>query len=582
MSTHLYSLLLTLSTLLPCATAKAQITESAVDAVAHMGVGWNLGNTLDASKGEGKDFTVSSYWGGQGLESENYWGQPTTKSSLFAMMKNAGFGAIRVPVTWYNHMDASGKVNAAWMKRVHEIVDYVIDNGLYCILNVHHDTGADSDSHASWIKADADNYARNKTRFEYLWQQIAEEFKDYDHHLLFEGYNEMLDTKSSWCFASFNTSGQYNMSIATSAYNGLNGYAQSFVSTVRATGGNNASRNLIVNTYAAANGYGTWNTHLKDVLTKMNLPEDTAKGHLIFEVHDYPAISKEQNGTVVSRTLSEIKSQVDGTIKVLKDYLVSKGAPVIIGEWGTSNVDAGAGKTDYDARRSLMMQFADYYVSQCKANGIATFYWMGISDASYRAVPAFSQPDLAETITKAYHGSTFRGEYPGLKEVSSLVAFEGEKAIGWGNGLTIPATSFSMVSPTTPLVLTYKQTGSSDDLQFFYGDWSTKPSFKVDGRTYSGDFIPHSHYNTSTGTEHTTAVTFDTTTYNTLKQKGLIIHGNNVTIYKMAFEDPTGIESVSAPAKPSPIYNLNGQRVGGNRLSRGIYIKGGKTFVVKR
>ena len=570
---HFSSLLLALFI---CVSANAQITESAVDAVRNMGVGWNLGNTLDANKTGGKDFTQDSYWGGQGLESENFWGQPTTTSSLISMMKNAGFGAIRVPATWFNHMDPSGKVNAEWMARVHQVVDYVIGNGLYCILNVHHDTGADNDSHTSWIKADEDNYNANKDRYEYLWKQIAEEFKDYDNHLVFEGYNEMLDIKSSWCFASFNASGQYDAAIATSAYNGINGYAQSFVTSVRNTGGNNASRNLIINTYAAANGYGTWNSHLKDVFNKMIIPDDTAEGHLIVEVHDYPPIVKTVNSKTVDRPFSEIKGQVDGTIKILKDYLISKGIPVIIGEWGTNNVDAGAGKTDYDVRRDLMLQFVDYYVRSCKENDIATFYWMGLTDGSYRSIPAFSQPDLAETIVKAYHGSDFHGEFPGIEESNSFVAFEGEKVLNWGDGISIPATAFKIAGSSAQLILTYKQSGTADDIQFFYGDWGSKPSFKVDGRSYTGDFIPHSHYGTSTGTEHTTAFTFDNATYDILSQKGLIVHGYHITLYKAELADVTGIADVVAPEYESPVYNLAGQRV--SNPSRGIYVKNGKAF----
>lgn len=162
----------------------------------------------------------------------------SAKAELLKMMKDAGFGAIRVPVTWYNHMDKDGKVDAAWMARVHEVVDYVINQGLYCIINVHHDTGADNEKFKSWIKADEANYAQNKERYENLWRQIAEEFKDYGQLLLFESYNEMLDKYSSWCFASMNASGGYNASDATSAYNAINSYAQSFVKTVRGTGGN--------------------------------------------------------------------------------------------------------------------------------------------------------------------------------------------------------------------------------------------------------------------------------------------------------------------------------------------------------
>lgn len=139
------------------------------------------------------------------------------------------------------------------MKRVHEVVDYVISQGMYCILNVHHDTGAAS---TAWLIADEAEYAKQKERFEAVWQQIAEEFKDYDHHLLFEGYNEMLDIKRSWCFASFAASGQYNASIAKSAYNAINSYAQSFVNAVRATGDNNRQRNLVVCTYGVCDGNG--------------------------------------------------------------------------------------------------------------------------------------------------------------------------------------------------------------------------------------------------------------------------------------------------------------------------------------
>ena len=120
---------------------QAQNIETATEAVKNMGLGWNLGNTLDANSQKVSDVTNDAYWGGQGLDSEYCWGQKPTTKPLFEMLKNAGFGAIRVPVTWYNHMDKDGKVNEAWMARVHEVVDYVIESGLYCIVNVHQDTG---------------------------------------------------------------------------------------------------------------------------------------------------------------------------------------------------------------------------------------------------------------------------------------------------------------------------------------------------------------------------------------------------------------------------------------------------------
>lgn len=374
----------------------AQSFETATQAITNMGVGWNLGNTLDANSNNGAR---------QGLESEIYWGQPYTKPELMQMLKTAGFGAIRVPVTWMNHMDANGKVDAEWMARVHEVVDYVLDAGMYCLLNVHHDTG---DGSFHWLHASSSTYNSTKAKYEYLWQQIATEFKDYDQRLLFEAYNEMLDKYDSWCFATFNRPGGYNATDASEAYAAINNYAQSFVTTVRNTGGNNAHRNLVVNTYAAANGYGNWNAHLNEVLTKMAMPNDPAgEGHIAFQVHFYPNV----------KNLNSTKIEVDGMISLLKNRLASKGGPVIVGEWGTAN----DGESDYMVRRQNVLQYAEYFVKKAKENGIATFQWMGISDGADRAIPVFTQPDLAEAILKAWYGDSFQPVLPTREDLGETI-----------------------------------------------------------------------------------------------------------------------------------------------------------------
>ncbi len=415
-------------------TISAQSFETAKDAVKNMGVGWNLGNTLDAHSGK----VISDV-----EASETLWGQPVTKPKLLKMMKEAGFGAIRVPVTWYSHMDADGVVDAAWMARVREVVDAVLAQDMYCLLDVHHDTGADSEQTQSWLKASMEVYRAQQERFEQLWQQIAEAFKDYDHRLLFEGYNEMLDTMDSWCFASYQAAGGYSSTVARDAYDAINAYAQSFVNTVRATGGYNSQRNLVVNTYGACSGGGTWNTHLQDPLKEMKRPTDIVDDHLIFQVHTYPSLVN-SNGS--DRTLASVKKEVDQMISAWKTYLVSKNAPVIVGEWGTSNVDAAT--TDYDARRDLMLQFADYFVRQSKANDMATFYWMGLSNGQWRMPPLFNQPDLAKTIVQAYHGTDFQGLFP-VKEdyaITTVVAFHSPWAeLGLYSGAPLPVADYRSV-----------------------------------------------------------------------------------------------------------------------------------------
>ena len=172
---------------------QTQVITQYAEAVANMGVGWNLGNTLEpvwSGDTDGRDWRR---W-------ETGWGQAVTTPALIGMMRDAGFGAIRVPVSWGVHMDADGNVYDEWMNRVQEVVDYVIDAGLYCIINVHHDTGADEE--LAWLVASPEAYARNKAIYEGLWRQIAERFRDYDQRLLFESFNEMLDEGRSWCFAS--------------------------------------------------------------------------------------------------------------------------------------------------------------------------------------------------------------------------------------------------------------------------------------------------------------------------------------------------------------------------------------------
>ena len=549
----------TIALLLSTLTISATDFETATEAVRNMGVGWNLGNTLEANNQQVHDVTLDSYWGQQDLSSETCWGNYVTKPALLKMMKDAGFGAIRVPVTWYNHMDKDGNVNATWMQRVHEVVDYVISQGLYCIVNVHHDTGADSESWKSWIKADATNYNTHKNRYEKLWQQIAEEFKDYDQLLLFEGYNEMLDAQSSWNFAQSDAS-----------YTAINQYAQSFVDAVRATGGNNAQRNLIVSTYAAAAGSGSWSTKLQDPLKKMQIPTGESN-HIIFEVHNYPTLTN--NGSV--RTINSIKSEIDAWITNLKNHLVSKGAPVIIGEWGTSD-----GNTDYDNRRALMLQFADYMVSSMKQSDIATFYWMGLSESLYRLFPVFNQPDLVETILKAYHGADYSPMLPTMDNVDDFnVTCTANYTQQWSE-LNLLARTIN-ASDYTALQLQLDEQPAAGSLQF-----------KV--------YATKEHYQDITATDNTLNITATMGTISRItiqwkKNTAGTVKINNAYLIKKDgskvpcepsvfwgctmsdFDITTSIHTPTLHRTGGKMYNLNGQQI--CFLQKGIYITNGKKVI---
>ena len=558
--------MLTLST----SILKAQSFESATDAVKNMGVGWNLGNTLDATKwGQPQGWNWPSV-----TAHENEWGQPTTKPELLKMMKEAGFGAIRVPVTWFQEMDSNGKVKAEWMKRVHEVVDYVINNGMYCILNVHHDTGEGEDH---WLYANTTCYNNVKDTYQYLWQQIAAEFKDYDQKLLFESYNEMLDKYGSWNYAMSNRTGGYDETEAKDAYDAINQYAQLFVNTVRSSGGNNAQRNLVVNTYGACCG-GKWGTNElpMEPLKQMKLPTDMTTGHLIFQVHSYPGLK--------SNNLSSIKTQVTTMMSDLKTVLAAKGAPVIIGEWGTLNDDSDV---NYTNNKTNYLDFCKHFVTEAKKNDIATFYWMGLSDGVYRSEVVFSQPDLAETITKAYHGSSFEGKYPVHDSSKGTVAFEGEKVLEWGQGITIKAAMLKEAGNKVQVEITYKLDFTDyDDMQFMYnkGGWQKiTAGLSMDGKSFDGaDFSATSFYGIQSGDSKTSTLTFNEAAYELVSVNDLVIQGHGVIISKVVVKAPeaSGIKNtVIYQNDDNTIYNLQGQRV--ENPQHGIYIRNGKKFVVK-
>lgn len=549
-------ILLLVCSVMLCTSIEAASFETAKDAVKNMGVGWNLGNTLDANDAT-KTWKTTA-------EHETCWRQPVTKPELLKMMKEAGFGAIRVPITWYQEMDADGKVNDAWMKRVKEVVDYVIDNGMYCIINVHHDTGADSGNYKSWLKASTSSYNTNKAKYEGLWKQIAEQFKDYDQKLIFESYNEMLDEKNTWNEPVDKTDG----------YKAINSYAKSFVTTVRATGGNNKDRNLVVNTYSASS--------TPDAMQNLDLPEES--NHIIFQVHSYPNWQNKSNA----------KKEIDNLISNIKSKLLDR-APVIVGEYATFTT--WPSELDYYAKDKEVALYAmDYLIQKTKENGIGTFYWMGMSDGSYRDMPAFHQADLAQTLIKAYYGSIDGYKYPTADDFEIVydISYNDE----WSELFL-----FGSWDRTAVNLSGYK--GVRVEMDKAYGN---KLQIKVYGDKKSGtDF--NEQYTPLSDTSASTTVDFDTSILGstfwgvtlqtnsgaltaTLKEAKLIKADGTeepasvtaawgCTVTAKSTPKPTGIHAIQylKTEADGAIYNLQGQRILNPR--KGIYIQNGKKYVMK-
>ena len=297
-----------------------KVPDTAYEVVQDMGIGWNLGNSLDAIvKSKGYD-----------LNSETFWNNPVVTKELIDTVAAQGYGAIRVPVSWYNHIDLNGKIDPRWLVRVEEVVNYCLDNDLYVIINVHHDAGIASEY--QWIFADVKTYDQDKKNLMNLWSQIAEHFKNYDERLLFEATNEIMNTDHNWdwrvCWNDFRT---------------VHDLDQEFINLVRSTGGKNATRYLVLSTWAAT----TDTCQIEQLFYKKFV--DTIPDHLIVSVHNYTADS------------SSIKTMVT----TLKGYSEQYKVPFIIDEFGTTS--SVALKTRESA--------AAEYVATAKEAGITCFWW---------------------------------------------------------------------------------------------------------------------------------------------------------------------------------------------------------------
>ncbi|MCR4603198.1 MAG: cellulase family glycosylhydrolase [Prevotella sp.] len=323
--------------------------------VENLVLGYNLGNTLDASHDPAtqswfKPTTVSDW--------ETCWGQPVTTPEIIQDITERGFNIIRVPVTWFPHMDSEGNVDEAWMNRVEEVVNYVLDAGCYCILNVQHDTGATDGTRTdsiAWIAADIDEYPAISPRFKHLWTQIATRFRDYDDHLLFEAMNETLNGQRQW-----------NTANSASDYEALNKLLQDFVDAVRATGGNNEFRNLVINPMGAASK--------QEDIDAFECPYDTHANHLIASVHSYDPYNFCNDGGEWNHYIfdTECTDEIDAIFaRVEKRFAQELGMPFFFGEFGA--IDR---KKDMAER----IKYAKYMVSKFKAYGTSGLWWMGLYD----------------------------------------------------------------------------------------------------------------------------------------------------------------------------------------------------------
>ncbi|MEO8239323.1 MAG: glycoside hydrolase family 5 protein [Flavobacterium sp.] len=308
-------------------------------------IGWNIGNTLEATG------------------SETGWGNPKVTKALIDLVKAKGFNAVRIPCSWNQYLanSTTAQIKADWLSRVKEVVKYCNDNGMYCIVNVHWDGG--------WLENNVTvaKQVENNEKQKAFWEQIATSLRDFNGLLLFASANEPnVDTAEQ-------------MAV-------LKSYHQTFIDAVRSTGGRNAYRTLIIQ------GPRTDIAKTNQLMT--SLPTDKLTGRMMVEVHYYSPWQfcgmtqdeswgkmfyywgngfKSTTDTGRNATWGE-EAGVTADFKLMKTQFVDKGIPVILGEFGAIRRSSltGDNLTKHLASRAYYLK---YVVQQAKANGLVPFYW---------------------------------------------------------------------------------------------------------------------------------------------------------------------------------------------------------------
>ena len=520
-------------------------------------MGWNLGNSLEA---EG---------------TETSWGNPATTADMIKAIKGEGFNAVRIPVRWGQHCDMSTMtIDEKWLSRVKEIVDWCLAEDMYVIINTHHDL---------WLE----HYPTNAKKTELneklgkLWTNIATAFADYDGRLAFAGLNEV------------NAEGNWGLTPTQENYDVTNSFNQTFVDAVRATGGNNAQRNLIVQSYRCNPTMG---------LTNLVVPTDPTPNRLSVEFHYYDPYSY-CSGAAGSYNYWGIAFSDKGTVtpdgneKSLANFFLTirekwweQGLGVVIGEYGCSCHYTTADKATQEAN---MQYYMKCLVSEARKNGFAAFVWdnnaygngsekFGIFDRknNMKVRTPFFLDGIKEGSSTQYvadvdYNMTDKDFGEGGKQVWS-----GNQVIDWGKPVTIPASEFKNFTTQATIVIYYDQDASSDseDIQPCNSKWERLP-FTVEGMSFSGDFNPRSFYGTS-GKSHITPMIFTGAELNSLKSGGVIIQGHGITFTKIVLMDtPNAIHLPTVnPDSDNTLYDLRGVKIS-NPQNGKVYIVRGKKIL---
>lgn len=292
---------------------------------ASLGAGWNLGNTLDAWRVPAPENT------------ETCWGNPETTRELILFIKECGFKTVRIPVTWFQHIDENGVISPEWLDRVNEIVDFVTGAGMFAVINIQHDD-------QSWLIADRENEEKVCEMLGKIWTQIAVRFRDYDSSLIFETMNEprKVGSETEW-------EGNEEGRAAVNRFN------LAALNAIRETGGGNKDRFVFITGYAASD--------LDENYTALEIPDDR---HVIVSLHYYPGTAHRSEFKDCEKELGfKEKMQIYRKLRDFYETFALKGTGVCVSEFGW---------TDRDHPENLAER-ASYVVGTARRFGFSSFVW---------------------------------------------------------------------------------------------------------------------------------------------------------------------------------------------------------------
>ena len=488
-----------------------------------MGFGWNLGNTFDAWSGDKQN---------QGLETETIWGCTKTNETIIKGLVKKGIKTIRIPVTWHNHIiDDKYTIDPKCMQRVKKVVDWSIKNGLYVILNTHHDN-----SESTNIKYGQGYYPLRQDmveseKFLYnVFRQISLAFNNgYDHHLIFEGLNEprLIGTEFEWNYKK----GEL---ICEEANSVLNEYLKLIVKAIRSSGGNNEKRFIMVTPLSAA-----YSSALsQDFIFPGDSDYNPTNPKILLSVHMYLPYNFAMNPDMSYVTFEEAyANELYSDFKNLYESFVLKGHNVIIGEMGVTN------KNNTKER----VKWADYYISTARKFNIPCIVW----DNQYfdnrksasenfglykRGEGEWSPEVLIDVYVEA--SNTKMENNPKEKFEDSLIdsPFQFEN---WKQNFYVGVGTLSAYNSYCKLVIETDEPSYKPEYRMFnlhLGDWSAyvdTTQEEIKGGTSNGQGGI-----TLTSGQNIVEIKFSDKNLELVKERGIYIIGHGFTLKRIAIDGP--------------------------------------------